>query len=323
MSFWSDVPGMNDRGSVGGDPDDGDRVLVLNPISGSGDHGPRIRELAAEYGFAVRETEEGGDAVEFAREAGESGAVMVAACGGDGTINEVLHGLDEADALEEVTFGVVPAGTGNNFADNIGIEGIEHAFEVLDSGETRRIDVGTAEERLFVNSCIGGLTADASAGTTSEMKNRFGVHAYVLSGLRTATEFDGIHLDVAGGPEHGGDVLWSGEALFVLVGNGRRYPAEGRTQANMEDGLLDVTIIEQMPAVDLLGKGAVSRLFGGESEHVTRLKSTELGITSRDGDPVSFSLDGEMVSREVLELGVRPRSLSLRVGEAYEPIPEA
>lgn len=313
---------MSDGTAVPDGSADGERVLVFNPISGSADHAERVRDLADEYGFAVRETEEAGDAVEFARAAGESGAAVVAACGGDGTINEVLHGLDEADALEDVTFGVLPAGTGNNFAKNIGVEGIEHGFEVLETGRTRRIDVGTADDRLFMNSCIGGITAEASANTTADMKNRFGVLAYVLAGLRTAVEFEGLHLEVAGGPEHDGRILWSGEAAFVLVGNGRRFPAEGRTQANMEDGLLDVTIIERAPAVNLIGEGALGRLFGSETESVTRLKSTELEITSRDDDPVSFSLDGEMIEQEVVSLGVRPRTLSIRVGDAYEENPE-
>ena len=313
---------MSDGGSTSPATDGGDRVLVLNPISGSGDHADRVRDLAAERGIAVRETAEEGDAVEFAREAAEAGAVMVVACGGDGTLNEVLHGIDEAGALGSVTVGVIPAGTGNNFAKNIGVEGIEHGFEVLETGRTRHVDVGTADGHLFMNSCIGGITADASAETTADMKNRLGVLAYVLAGLRTAVEFEGFHIDVVGGPEHDGRTLWSGEAAFVLVGNGRRFPAEGRTQANMEDGLLDVTIIERAPAIDLLGDGALGRLFGGETEYITRLTSTELEISTRDGEPVDFSLDGEMVSGQVLSLGVRPRVLSIRVGDAYEENPE-
>lgn len=313
---------MSDGEPVSATPPDGDRVLVLNPISGGGDHAAEVRELAAARDVAVRETEEAGDAAEFAREAAEAGAAVVAACGGDGTINEVVHGLDEADALERVTFGVIPAGTGNNFAKNVGIDGIEQGFDVLETGERRRIDLGTANGHLFVNSCIGGVTADASVNTTAEMKNRFGVLAYVFAGLRTAVEFEGLHLDVAGGSGHDSHTLWSGEAAFVLVGNGRRFPSNGRTQANMEDGLLDVTIIEQAPTVNLLGKDAMRRLLGSESEDVTRLKSSELTISAREDEPVNFSLDGEMISGTELSLGVRHRALSIRVGDRYEPNPD-
>lgn len=299
-----------------------DRVVVLNPKSGSATHADRIRRLADDRGLAVEETREEGDAVRLAREAAEGGATLVAAAGGDGTVNEVVRGLDEADALGSVTLAVVPAGTGNNFAKNIGVTGIKHAFELVEGGRTRDIDVGTADGRLFLNSCVGGITADASAETTPEMKSRFGVLAYVIGGLRTATEFDGLHLDVKAGPEHEGDSQWSGEALFVLVGNGRRFPAEGRTQANMEDGLLEVTIIERMPASDLLSEAAVQRLFGRETDRITHLKSSELEIRSRDDEPINFSLDGEMVEQRLLSLGVRPRLLSIRVGEQYEENPD-
>lgn len=312
---------------------DGGRVVVLNPTSGSGDHADQVRLLASEHGFDVRETQGEGDAVEFAAEAAEAGAELVAAAGGDGTVNEVVRGIWRADAFDDVTLGVVPAGTGNNFSQNVGVESIEHAFSVLDDGETRRIDLGVAGDRPFVNSCVGGLTADASETTDSELKANFGVLAYVLNTLREAVDFDGLELRVepredakSEADAESEEVVgsgWSGEALLVLVGNARRFPAEGRTQADVEDGLLDVTIVERRPAVDLAGQTAVHRLLGTETENITRLKAPSLELRARQGEPISYSLDGEMTAAERLVVETRPRTLSLRVGEAYEPHPDA
>ena len=317
----------------------GERVVVLNPVSGSGDHGPEVRMLADEYGFEVLETTEETGAAPLAERAAER-ASLVAACGGDGTVNEAVRGLVIADALDDVTFGVVPAGTGNNFAGNIGVESIAHAFDVLVDGERRRIDLGSAREvggstgnggsgsdlrsgrgddRPFVNSCICGITAEASASTDHEQKSRFGTLAYVFNGLREAQAFDPIPLRVE--TSDAIDRTWDGDAILVLVGNGRRFPVEGATQANMEDGLLDVAIIEDMPAVDLVGEEARRRLLDAEADHITRLRTPGLSLAVRDDEPVSFSLDGEMLSARELQLSVERRCLELCVGEGYEPEP--
>lgn len=302
-----------------------DRVLILNPTAGSADHVDRIRHLAADHELLVRETEGAGDAVEFAREAtagarADSGDSLVVAAGGDGTVNEVVSGIVEADALDSVTLGIVPAGTGNNFAENVGIDGVEAAFEVVEAGEVRTIDLGFANGRPFLNSAIGGLTAEASAATGSAAKARFGVLAYVLATLRTAVEFDGLplHIETAGAAEEN----WNGDAAFVLVGNGRRFPAEGGTQADVEDGLLDVTVIEDRPTVDLVGEAALERLLGAETPYIDRFTAAGLSVSVLGEEPATFSLDGEMVSAESLSVSVRERALRLHVGEAYDPHPE-
>ena len=298
----------------------GERALVLNPVSGDGEHRERVRELAYEYGFTVLETQRKDEAVEFGRLLGAAGTDLVAAAGGDGTLNEVARGLDAADALEGTTFGVVPTGTGNNFAKNVGVESVDDAFEVLERGDRRRIDLGTGDGWLFLNSCVAGVTAEASASTTPELKERLGVLAYVITGLRTVTEFEGLPLSVdALGPE--GEETWSGDAVTVLVGNARRFPAAGRSQADCEDGLLDVTIVEQMPPKNLLEEAAVQRLFGDETEHVTHLEAAKLQLDVRQDEPIGFSFDGEIGNYCSLSLGTRPRTLNLCVGETYESDP--
>jgi YegS/Rv2252/BmrU family lipid kinase len=306
----------------GGHPAFSDRLLVLNPVSGSGSHSAQVRNLAVDHGFSIQETNEAGHAVELAAEAARDGAEVVAACGGDGTVNEVVRGLVRADALDDVTLAVVPGGTGNNFAGNLGIESIDHAFEVVDSATRRRIDLGTVSvpdgpTRPFVNSCIAGITAEASAATTPDSKDRFGVLAYVLTTLQTLSEYDGMRLHV----ETEGDTVWSGDAVFALVGNGRRFPAEGRTQADMEDGRFDVTVVEDKPTVDLAGEAALHRLFGDETANITRFQTPSLTVNVLD-ETAQFSLDGEMVETQTLEIATRPRSLDVFVGDAYDPDPD-
>ncbi len=301
-------------------PESSDTVVVLNPQSGSASHADGVRHRAALRGYRVVETQAAGDAVALAREAAGDASV-VAAAGGDGTLNEVVRGVREAGALGDVTVGVVPAGTGNNFAGNVGIGSVDEGFEALESGDRRRIDLGLADDRPFVNSCVGGLTADASGETSSELKERFGVLAYVFTTLRSVASFEGLRLSVTVHDDEGTTERWSGEAICVLVGNGRRFAADGDDQADMEDGRFDVAIIEDVSTVDLMGDAVAERLLGEEARHVTRLQASTVEITALEPEPISFSLDGEMVRRRALSLAVRPRALRMVVGEAYEPDP--
>jgi YegS/Rv2252/BmrU family lipid kinase len=303
---------------VGDGRRDGAGVLILNPVSGGGDHGERVRELASDHGFEVRETDEEGDGVDLAAEAASEGVDVLVAAGGDGTVNEVVRGLYEADALGDPVVGIVPAGTGNNFAGNVGIEGIEHAFEAIEAGEVREIDVALANDRPFVNSCVGGLTANASSETTVEAKDTFGVLAYVIETFQAMTSFEKMRLHVEA---RGSEESWSGDAVCVLIGNGRRFPVEGEGQGDVEDGAVDVTLIEQRPTARLVGETAARRLLDTETSNIDRLSASKLDLDVMGDQPVTFSLDGEMLSTNELHIEVRPRVLSLIVGEAYDPKP--
>ncbi len=300
-------------------------VVVLNPTSGRGDHAEEVRShaAAADPEFRVRETEEAGDAVRFAREAAEDGAPIVAAAGGDGTVNEVVRGIAEAEAFGDVTFGVVPTGTGNNFAGNVGVPDVETAFAVLADGERRRIDLGRANGDLFVNSCVAGLTAEASADTSPEMKRRLGTLAYVVNTLRKAAAYEGIRLTVTVCDGDEETMAWSGDAQTILVGNGRRFTIRGGDQANMEDGRFDVLIIEDASNVTLAEEELSERLFGREGDHAVRLQAPSLEIDVQTPDAVSFSLDGEMAEFRNLAVDTVPGVLEVAVGEGYDPAPDA
>jgi len=271
-------------------------------------------------GFAVETTEDAAHTVELAREAGEEGASPLAVCGGDGTVNDALRGLALADALDDVTLSVLPAGTANLLATRLGVESLDDGISVSDTGETRTVDVGVVEAdgdgsaEPFLVSCIAGLPADASTGTPDELKERFGTLAFLAAGARETVAFDGMDVRV-----DAPDESWVGEATCVLVGNARKFVEEGG-QADMEDGRLDVVVAEAMPAPDLAVEAAIHRLLGEGTEGVTHFRASELRVASDDG-PVTFSLDGETATHERIDLRVLPRALDVRVGDGYDPTP--
>lgn len=293
-------------------------VIILNPKSGTGDHADAVTDRAQVLDHRVERTEAKGDGVDLAREAAEAGAEQIVAAGGDGTVNEVVRGIDKAGAFDRVTLGIVPVGTGNNFAGQLGITDLDTAFNVIEEGERRWIDLGEADGHAFVNSCVAGLTSDSSSKTDPDMKDRLGVVAYVVTTLKSMVEFDSMSLTVE--TEKGGDrsPAWRGDALAVLIGNGRRFAAGGDTQANMEDGLFEVTIVEDVSTLDLMGEAVADQLLGGESDAIVRTQTPSIRIKVHDPQSRQFSLDGEIIERDNLSVDIRPSTLSVAVGEGYQ-----
>ncbi|MFD1512078.1 diacylglycerol/lipid kinase family protein [Halomarina rubra] len=298
---------------------DGQRWLVLNPTSGSADHTDHVRSLAEERDYHVEETQGEGHATDLATIAADEGVNLLAVAGGDGTLHEVVAGLAAADALDRTTVAVVPVGTENIFATNIGIRDAEHAFDVVETGARRRVDVGMADGEPFVMSSIAGLVADASVSTSSELKERFGSLAFLANGVQEAASFDGLHIDLTA-ISNGEEVTWSGDALCALVGNSRRFVEEGG-QADLEDGLLEVVVIEHMPAGSIVAEAFIQRVLGRTTDNVFHTQAAQLEISSTDGDPIGFSLDGESRYHDRLAIHTEPLALRVCVGPEYTVSP--
>lgn len=192
-------------------------------------------------------------------------------------------------------------------------------FEVAECGEIRRIDLGVADDEPFVMSAIAGLPADVSAAATQELKHQFGPLAFVISAIQEGLTFDPVRIEVDAASTDG-EMEWHGNSLAVLAGNVRRFAKTGG-QANAEDGLLDLAVIEQMPPGELVAESIEQRILHQETSHVSDFQATMVKIESLKGDPITVSLDGEIRTVETIELGVRPRSLRIRVGSEYQPNP--
>ncbi|WP_138005303.1 diacylglycerol/lipid kinase family protein [Halalkalirubrum salinum] len=297
-------------------------IIIQNPQSGTGDHVDAVQDRAELLGYTIKRTENAGDAILLTQEAAEAGFDTIVAAGGDGTVNEVVRGIYQAEAFADVTFGVVPVGTGNNFAEQLGITDLDAAFSVLKKSDHRRIDLGRANDRLFVNSCVAGLTANSSSETSADMKNRMGTLAYVITALRSISDFDSLPITIDSCKTKPGTRAWSGKALSVLVGNGRRFTTAGDSQANMEDGLFDVAVIKDADTLDLMSDRIVERLFGRDSAHIDRFQTSSLNITVHTPDTIRFSLDGEIIKYNELSLDVCPQTLTVAVGDTYDPNPD-
>lgn len=300
-------------------------MVVYNPASGDGSGHARALRVGLGLGDPdLVVTREPGHARDAAREWREGLLVVV---GGDGTVNEVVDGLGESGFPEGVVLGLLPVGTGNDLGATLGIPADpEEAGRIIRAGRERTIDVallrsGDAGERYFANVAIGGFGARASEKASDEkLKERWGKLFYLRGSLEAARNFDAVETRLSvDGVEQGL------RAANVAVGNcryaGGGWPAA--PEANPEDGLLDVVVVENVGLKGLLSLGpkafVEASYLRNEGVFFVRGKSVRVEVETSGG--LEFNADGEMVGRGPAEFVVVPRALRFVVGPGYVPEP--
>lgn len=176
--------------------------LIVNPVSGT-DEGlkvlPAINARLREAGpVDVVLTIGPGDATDAARRAVEEGYERIVSAGGDGTLNETLNGIASvAGGLEAVALGVIPIGTGNDFATTLGIpQDAEAAAAMLIDTAPRLVDVWLVNDRYFLNVSGGGFIAEVSDAVDTRLKTVAGKLAYIIGGVQVMWSYDALRARV-------------------------------------------------------------------------------------------------------------------------------
>ena len=281
-------------------------------IHGSRSDLPAIRHLVTwvrDKGHVVRPhvTWEAGDATILATEAADRGVDAVVALGGDGTVNEVVNGLDGKD----VPLGIIPIGTANDFAKQVGIPmDTDHAMDVILRRRPRRIDTGELNGRRFLNVSTGGVGAEATAETPADAKEQLGALAYAITGVRKLRDLAPRHARFTGpGFEY------DGEFMIFAVGNAR--VTGGGTAitplASVTDGLLDLCIVEGVPKRSEFMSLALA-VRRGEHMDDDRVRYVQLpSVTIESDSPISVNLDGEPQEASVLHYRARAHDLRIHL----------
>ena len=289
--------------------------IIFNPTA-RGDKARNFRKhldgLAARA--TLKPTSAPGGAQPLAAEAVREGYELIVAAGGDGTVNEVLNGIgDVPDAFSRVRLGVLPLGTVNVLAYELGIpSNLSGACKVLESNRERVIDLPQIEftasgaARLFTQMAGFGWDARAVQLVDWPLKKKIGRFAYVWAALKAAAE-PLPQITVSDGTR-------SLTGPFVIVGNGRFYAGRWSLcpEAAWDDGLLEVTVFPRTTWGALLrGGGAIIinrlRALGG----VQFLRGPVLELTSPQ--PAPIQADGEYVGTTPARCSLRPRTLRIVV----------
>jgi lipid kinase YegS len=278
-------------------------------------------EWARTIGHRIRAhvTWEAGDARRFAEEAARRGSDAVLALGGDGTVNEVVNGL----VGTRTPLGVLPAGTANDFARQTGIpDDVRAALELVIDGEAVTVDAAMLNGRAFLNVSSAGLGAETTAETGTTAKQVLGPLAYAITGMRKLAEDHEPRRARFTGPGFAHDI----EFLHFAVGNGRATGAGTviTPHARLDDGLLDLCIIEPMAGTAVAG--LLLELRRGEHLDRDGVHYAQVPWVRVEADaPLTVNVDGEPQQLDRLEYAVRPAALRVFVGNlpGEEPDPPA
>jgi diacylglycerol kinase (ATP) len=296
--------------------------LIVNPVAGADTAAallPRVNErLRSALGdLDIVMTTGPGDARHAARAAVKAGYDHLFVIGGDGTLNEVVNGVASIDnGLATTTFGVVPLGTGNDFAGALGLpDDPLEAVEALLRGRTVQVDVGQINEHRFVNVSAGGFIAEVSDAVQPELKTIAGKLAYLIGGAKVLLNFSPIqvHLRV---PSDGvrplsepmGDPMPEHAVIQAFAVCNARLIGGGRLIAPFaafDDGLLDVCLLDEMAATEFVA--LLTRVATGDHVHDERVhyfRVTALDLTCER--VIKVNTDGEVLETDVCRYRITP-----------------
>ena len=293
-------------------------ILIANPISGKG-HAKSIAEQAytalTESGAQgqLTFTSASGDAKRFAREAVSNGIRSVIACGGDGTLHEVVNGIA---TVPDVTLGVLPCGRGNDFAAAIGVPlKPEAAIATLVSGTPIRVDLGRCynSHQPSAISSVGAsstrdtdnrqLTTDnyfttiATCGYDTEVSRRAakgtplfaGTASYAYAAVETLFYYEPPFVRLEGDfGVHEGPILLAATGITNRYGGGFQIVPNAR----IDDGLFDVCIIRPVSALTVL-RLLVTLFWGGHVSHPAVSMHQTRTLTIETDTPMLLYADGE------------------------------
>jgi len=300
-------------------------AAIVNPCAAGGRAGrmwPALAEiLRARLGdLTVRFTDSAGHATAIARELLTNGHDLIIALGGDGTISEVVNGFlqDDGPISPGAQLGILPAGTGSDFQRSLGLPSTPNdAIETLVSGRAVSIDVGRAiflnangrqARRYFVNLTSFGISGAIAVGAKNRLQALGGKTAFFWATVKTAAAHRGRAVEI-----QFDSGAWQPHFITnVAIGNGRFHGGGMRPcpRALLDDGLLDVTIIEHLSPYEIARDIRVlysENIYVHPKVHYLRAKR----IAARSAERTWIEVDGEALGRLPLEIEVLPRQLTI------------
>lgn len=291
----------------GGVPDDAPQlpVFVVNESAGSAPSVLAAIEPEEEAGrLELRVCASGKKTRKTLREVAEGGARRIVVCGGDGTVRNAVNTLRER--LDRVEIGIVPAGTGNDFARSLRLpERPAAAARLAIEGSVRRVDVLELEgvKKPLVLNCInGGIGAVASAGLSPASKRMFGPLAYWAAALAEIMSPPRLELSFEVDDRH-----------FELIAHGFAI-ANGRTVGGgfslapdimLDDGLFDLLALPVQPVSETILE-AIGSLLGRDElpQGVLHVRGARCRV--RAPAPFATSVDGDVTERTDLKVRLHP-----------------
>jgi YegS/Rv2252/BmrU family lipid kinase len=310
-------------------------LVIVNPASADGatkENWPKIAsDLRTHFGaFSVAFTEGSGHGRQLAAEAAKQGTKLIIACGGDGTISEVVNGILESNT--ETELGVLPSGTGGDFRRTLRMpNNVAAAARAMREGRTRTIDAGRVtfindtgerESRFFINVASFGMSTAVLDKTASgeakkwipgfaprKLSSKLSYAAATVQTTLSSTPIE-VHVQLDERPERRLRV-----AEFC-VANARYYGGAMKIapDAKLDDGQFDIITIGDASAFRILANSP--RLYFGAhlrmNEVTHALAKQVVARPVKKDEEVRVELDGEVLGRLPATFQIMPLALRVR-----------
>ena len=268
-------------------------LFVFNPKAGKGKIKTHLLDIvdifsSHDYEIIIRSTQAPRDAYEKAKEYANS-VDMIVCSGGDGTLDEVVTGIMEAES--SVPIGYIPAGSTNDFANSLFMpKNMTKVAEMIMEEELYHCDIGRFNQKTFAYVAAFGLFTDVSYETDQDLKNVLGHVAYVLEGVKRLFDIKSYHIKVTSD-----EVQAEDDFIVGMITNSRSVGGfKNLTGKNvdMNDGLFEVTLIVH-PKNPLQLQEIITALVMAEdnTDMIYSFKTKKLTIES--DEEVPWTLDGE------------------------------
>jgi YegS/Rv2252/BmrU family lipid kinase len=287
---------------------------VLNPVAGNCDVDAVRDALRQHFGtagrtYAVYETNGRERIADIVRAALPRHYDAFVAIGGDGTVSEVVDGLVHTG----VPLGIVPVGTGNVVARDLGIPlDVDGALRLLaDKHAVVCVDVGKADDRYYVLSAGVGISSLMMRDTTRQDKRRFGVAAYLWTGIKRLLGFQPHCFSITVDGRHS---QWRASEVTIANSGAIGEPIlRWGPNVRMDDGQLDVCIVRARNALDYLAV-AWSVLLGRQRRD-SRLHclTAENSVRVESKRPLLVHADGEIIGETPVRIEVMPGAVQVIV----------
>ena len=269
-------------------------LLIMNPNAGIRQGRrflPDFISVFTHAGYLVTAlmTEKRGDAADFVRLYGGK-ADLVVACGGDGTLNEVIAGLLALG--EDIPVGYIPCGSTNDFASGLGLPlNPMQACRRIAEGSPRPLDIGLfGLDRYFSYTASFGAFTQVSWATPQNVKNVLGHTAYILEGIRSLADIHPIRMNItAAGLEYEDDYLFGAVCNSTSLGGVLKLKDDA---VHMSDGLFEALLIP-FPEDILALNRVLTCLRAGNYEDPSLLFLRAGEFVFRCSSRIKWTLDGE------------------------------
>ncbi|WP_275372841.1 YegS/Rv2252/BmrU family lipid kinase [Clostridium tertium] len=266
--------------------------FIYNPYSGENlilNQLDKVIKIHQEAGYTIvpYRIDKEVDVINAFNDFKENNYYYVLIAGGDGTIDNVVNAMTKCGI--SVPIGILPVGTANDFGKFLGMPSdVSKACRQILSSEVTAVDLGSINDKYFVNVASTGLFTDVSQKTDVNLKNTIGKLAYYLKGLEELPNFRKLDIKIKSD-----EMEYEGKMYFMLVFNGQTAGNfKLATRADATDGQLDVIIFKAIPIIELIP--LFVKVLKGEhldSDNVIYFKTNNLYIESQED--IGTDIDGE------------------------------